>query len=250
MLLATSLLCIAAHAQSLDTPAATGFDAPNRLAVTPLPSNYQTIFENSDVLVMHVHYGAHEFVPTHDHPAFPTLFVYLNNSGEVDIIHAGPHGVTVHRPPTQAGAFRIAPALAERHSIQSHSDIPSDFLRVEFKNISLPDVPADGKRVPANVTPGMRTDFANASIRIDRIVCSPDKPCEPLTITHRSLLIALNQTTLSTNNTPTSLALGAVDWLAPEAHTTYTLAPGAQTLLITFLTPEAPKPASVKPCSF
>ena len=40
-----------------------------------LPPNYQTTFENSDIIVMHVHYGAHEFVPMHDHSAYPTVYV-------------------------------------------------------------------------------------------------------------------------------------------------------------------------------
>jgi hypothetical protein len=39
--------------------------------IATLPDNYKTIFENQDLLVMHVHYGAHEFVPMHDHSAYP-----------------------------------------------------------------------------------------------------------------------------------------------------------------------------------
>jgi hypothetical protein len=128
----------------------------------PLPPNYKTIFENSDVLVMRVHYGAHEFVPMHDHPSVSTLYVYLSDSGVVDIMHEGPNGLTVHRPPTHIGAFRIAPGLAERHSVRnvSDTDSDSDFLRVELKRIALPDLPEAGKHVPAPATStaGVHTD--------------------------------------------------------------------------------------------
>src|SRR5271154_2724890 len=105
----------------------------------PLPPNYKTTFQNADVLVMRVHYGAHEFVPMHDHSAYPTLYVYLNDSGEVEIKHEGPDGFTVTRPPTHTGASRISPGMAERHSVTSHSDTASDFLRVELKHIPPTD---------------------------------------------------------------------------------------------------------------
>ena len=50
-------------------------------AQSPLPNNYKTILNNHDLLVMRVHYGPHEVVPMHDHSAYPTVFVYLNDSG-------------------------------------------------------------------------------------------------------------------------------------------------------------------------
>jgi hypothetical protein len=73
----------------------------------PLPSNYKTIFENPDMLAMHVHYAPREFVPMHDRSAYPTVYVYLNNSGEVAIVHEAPDDFRVVRPPTHTGAFRI-----------------------------------------------------------------------------------------------------------------------------------------------
>ena len=36
-----------------------------------LPPNYNVIFENGAVEVIHVHYGPHEKVPMHDHSANP-----------------------------------------------------------------------------------------------------------------------------------------------------------------------------------
>jgi len=173
---------------------------------------------------MHVHYAAHEFVPMHDHPAVSTLYLYLNDSGIVDILHE--NGPTVHRPPTHTGAFRIAPGIAERHAVQSQSDTDSDFLRVELKHISLADLPEAGKHIPASTTPGTTTDYANKSIRIDRIVCPPVTPCTASTEPQRSLLISVTPT-------PTMKAGDAL-WL-PANATSPSLGSASQSLRVTFL---------------
>ncbi len=211
------------------------------LSQLSLPPNYKTILSNDDVIVMHVHYGAHEFVLRHDHPPVATLYVYLNNSGEVDIIHEAPDGgdgEIAHRPPTQAGAMRLAPGIAERHSIKSNSDKASDSLRVEFQKLTFPDLPKEGKRIPADTaaTPGITTDYADASLRITRVICSTDHPCEPIKTPDRSLLIALNRTDLTSGASPKSLHTGDVIWLPSSPSTTYTLAPSTQAVLVTFLT--------------
>src|ERR1700729_506816 len=59
-----------------------------------LPPNYTTILTNDTFKVIRVHYGPHEKVPIHNHPAIPTVFVYLNNSGPVNIIHDQPKPFT------------------------------------------------------------------------------------------------------------------------------------------------------------
>jgi hypothetical protein len=204
----------------------------------PLPTNYKTILDNPDVLVMHVHYAAHEFVPMHDHPSVSTLYVYLSDSGVVDIIHEGPNAVTVHRPPTHIGAFRIAPGLAERHSVRNVSDTDSDFLRVELKRIALPDLPEAGKHVPAPAmpTPGVHTDYKDASIRIDRIVCPADKPCAPTDSSFRGLLIPITETTISADTRSRKLQSGQVVWFPAGEPTT--LSAGSQSLFLTFFTHE------------
>jgi len=215
----------------------------NLLAVqTSLPTNYKAIFSNPDVFVMHVHYGAHEFVPMHDHPAIATLYVYLNNSGPIDIIHED--GVVAHRPPTQAGALRIAPGLAERHSVQSNSDTPSDFLRVEFPHVNFPELPETGKRVlaPAALTPAINVDFEDASLRVTRVICPDDQTCAPLQDPpDRTLLVAITPTRLHVNKTPSELASGDVFWLPTNGKATYTLGAKSQALLVTFLQPASTK---------
>jgi hypothetical protein len=54
----------------------------------PLPTNYKTILTNPTFRVIYVHYGPHEKVPVHDHPDTPTIYVYLNDSSPVRIIHS------------------------------------------------------------------------------------------------------------------------------------------------------------------
>jgi hypothetical protein len=149
------------------------------LAQSPalLPPNYKPILNNADVLVQRVHYGPHEFVPMHDHPAVTTVYVYLNNSGVVDIAHDG--GSTVHRPPTHAGAFRVSPGAFERHSVQNTSDLPSDFLRIELKRLPVDTLPAEfrGAAPKEPFQAGTETAYDNPALRIERTVCGSDERC-------------------------------------------------------------------------
>jgi len=143
----------------------------------PLPRNYKPILDNADVLVQRVHYGAHEFVPMHDHPAVTTVYVYLNNSGIVDIAHEG--GSTLHRPPTHTGAFRVSPGAFERHSVQNTSDLPSDFLRIELKHVPIKSLPAEfrGQAPKEPYHSATETLYDNPALRIERILCVAVEKC-------------------------------------------------------------------------
>lgn len=202
----------------------------------PLPANYKTTFENRDVLVMHVRYGPHEFVPTHDHPPYPTIFVYLTNSGEVDMNHEGPNGFTAHRQPTEAGAFRIAPGMVERHSVTSLSDTDSAFLRVELKRVP----PAMVNRVfreetPLHLVPGTRIEFQDKALRIERILCAPDKKCPLSPQNEPSLLIAMSATRIRIADGERNLKAGDVIWLATKESAPLILNAGAHCLRVSLL---------------
>ena len=84
---------------------------------TPLPPNYKIILDNPDVHIQRVHYGPHESVPMHDHPAVSTIYVYLNDSGIVDIIHE--KGFILHRPPD---AYRSLPRKPRRLRAPRHPE--------------------------------------------------------------------------------------------------------------------------------
>jgi hypothetical protein len=138
----------------------------------------------------------------HDHPAVATIYVYLNNSGVVDISHED--GPTIHRPPTRTGAFRVSPGAFERHSIQNTSDLPSDFLRIELKRIPVGSLPAEF-RGPAPNSPYHSTDdtpYDNPVLRVVRDVCVVDEKCTAASEAAASVLvlIPLNPTSKSKPN--------------------------------------------------
>jgi quercetin dioxygenase-like cupin family protein len=207
------------------------------LAQSPLPKNYKTILNNHDLLVMRVHYGPHELVPMHDHSAYPTVYVYLNDSGEVRIDHEPPHAFSVTRPPTHTGAFRIAPGMTERHSITNLSDTPSDFLRVELKTIPPTDLKQVTRgEVPSPLMPGTHIEFQDTALEIDRIVCPPTVGCEAAPLQTRSLLVPTTDLKMEAAGGNQTLKPGEAAWLPANAKPLQ-LSPGAQALRISLLYP-------------
>jgi len=208
-------------------------------AMQPLPKNYKTILNNHDLLVMRVHYGPHEVVPMHNHSAYPTLYVYLNNSGEVRIDHEPPNAFSVTRPPTHIGAFRLAPGMTERHSITNLGDEPSDFLRVEFKTLSSTDLKQVTRgEVPSPLMPGTHIEYQDPALEIDRIVCPPTVACEAAATPARSLLVPLTDLKIQPPAAGKhSFGVGQVIWLPGNAKNPLQLTPGAQVLRVTLLYP-------------
>jgi len=198
----------------------------------PLPKNYKTTFENADVLVMRVHYGPREFVPMHDHSAYPTVYVYLNDSGEVEIRHEG-NGPVVKRPPTHAGAFRVAPGVAERHSVTNLGDVPSDFLRVELKRTAAEGLKKmfRGEAPGQPLVAGTRTEFQDAAIRVERTICSENAVCVFPAAGARSLLIAVTASRVELRGAEHWLKAGDVMWMANGAESPH-LGAGAQCLRV------------------
>jgi hypothetical protein len=196
-------------------PSAAGAQDP----LLTLPNNYRSIFDNADVAVIRAHYGAHEKIPVHDHTAFATVFIYLNDAGQVRIDHAEDGKVeSVVRPPTVTGAYRVAAGIAERHSIENLGDSSSDFLRVELKYVSLASLkePFRGK-APSSLKQNQdATEFTAPGLQIERIVCVEASPCTVKPSPSPSLLVAF--TPLEVASTPTGrkerVEAGAVRWVA------------------------------------
>jgi hypothetical protein len=175
----------------------------------------------------------------HNHSAYPTVYVYLNNSGEVEIAHEGPKAFKVVRPPTHAGAFRISPSMAERHSVTNLSDTASDFLRVELKSIPQSDLKEVVRgEVPSPLSPGTRTEFEDAALKIDRIVCPAASPCSATSTAPRSLLVAITPQRIETTAGKRSLRVGDVFWLSGNGDKAPRLSAGAQSLRIALLYPK------------
>src|SRR5579884_3621909 len=105
--------------------------------LTLLPRNYRLDFENPIVRVVHVHYEPHEKLPVHKHSERPTVYVYLSDSGPVRYTHVEAHPFTMVRRALKAGTFRVSPGRLEKHEVENLGDIPTDYLRVELKQVPL-----------------------------------------------------------------------------------------------------------------
>jgi hypothetical protein len=193
---------------------------------SPLPPNYRTILEDSTFKIIRVHYGPHEKVPVHDHPDTPTVYVYLNNSGPVRIIHeeeAKPFALV--RPPTHTGAFRVSSGRIERHSIENLSDLNSDFLRVELLNLRLGDSTLEFRGpAPTDLSHNLSaTDFSSPRLSMIRTICVDKSSCAIPASTKVFVIVALSDSTITGNGRSTTLHLG--DAMAVAAQQPLKIAP-------------------------
>jgi predicted metal-dependent enzyme (double-stranded beta helix superfamily) len=146
--------------------------------IKTLPKNYWVEFENAQVRVVHVHYGAGEHVPVHDHPKTPTLYVYLSDAGPVKFVHTGDDDFSLVRKPVRTGQLRMSPGREETHSVVSMSKTASDFLRVEFKTLPLhldsmhARMPAVGEDFWTMARPE-KTEFEDPHLRVVRVGVLP-----------------------------------------------------------------------------
>ena len=160
-----------------------------------LPKAYKLQFENDWVKVVRVHYGPREKLPAHEHTQTASAYVYLNDSGPVVFKHlALPYG-DVTRPPTKTGTFRLYRGLDELHEVENKSELPSDFLRVEFKTEPVNDKSLKGRYHREQYTAGenfQKVQFENEQVRVTRLVCVAGKRLDVSTSsTEPTLLIAL-----------------------------------------------------------
>ena len=188
--------------------------AQNPLAT--LPNNYRSIFENGAVTVIRAHYGAHEKIPVHDHTSFSTVFVYLSDSGPVRIDHAEENEkpVSVIRPPTVKGSYRVAAGMVERHSIENLGDTSSDFLRVELKQVALRlKEPFRGKAPESLATGVDAIEFSEPDLEIERIICVGPSPCAVKAAAAPSLIVVFGPLSLKTAGKTEKPDNGVVRWL-------------------------------------
>jgi hypothetical protein len=185
------------------------------------PQAYKLEFENEWVKVMRVHYGPHEKIPAHDHTERAAAYVYLNNGGPVIFKHIGLAYGAVTRPETKAGNFRLYKAIKEVHEVENTSDLPSDFLRVEFKTRMIDEKTLRGRFHRESWPAGenyQKIQFEDDQIRVTRLVCAPGKRLDVLAGASRpSLLIALSPARLSViepkgKASKLDLSLGQTGW--------------------------------------
>lgn len=198
-----------------------------------LPKNYQLVYENASVCVIHVHLEPHETLPVHDHPMRPTVYVYLSAASPVRFSHLETHAFTVVRPPVKQGGFRVSPGRIEKHTVENLGNAASDFLRIELKTVPLGqqaisfrgDKPFDLKKEAVKV------EFDSPLLAVKRIVAQPGANARHYSDTSPGLLIAFTPATLSTA-APHHLKAGDVVW-APAGFDLQAEPPGAHLLWIT-----------------
>lgn len=161
-----------------------------------LPNNYRKVLDNPDVVVLRVHYGPHEQMPVHDHPAYPTIYVYLDDAGPVRFVHE-PENVILTRPPTHMGSYRVSPGRRERHSLVNLSDKPTDYLRVELKKVALGTLKREFRgSAPEPLVQGTKVEFDDPVLRIERVVCDPGGSCPLPEESAPSVLVAFSPSEL------------------------------------------------------
>ena len=186
-----------------------------------LPDVYKLGFENEHVRVVRVRYEPHARLPAHDHPKGPTAYVYLNDGGPVVFKHIGLDYGEITRPATVTGGVRLARAVEEVHEVENPNDSPSEFLRVEFKDLPAEAVHIRGKFLPephSSAENLSKVLFENGGLLIKRRACVRAKPCDlgaadgaPL------LLLALGSGRMQLPAAgPVSLAAGDSLWVKAE----------------------------------
>ena len=198
------------------------------------PRAYRRVFENERVRVTRVHYEPREKVPRHDHPDQATVFVYLRDSGPVRFVHTGDENFTLVRPPVRAGGFRLSRGLREQHVVESLTDVPTDFLRIELKGFSDAERLSMRGRFPPEPRRTTRTSqrvkFEHARVRIARVTCAARRRCEWLGgAGTASLLVALTPAHLRSadGGTEVTLALGETMWAEAGGAPSFENAAGA-----------------------
>jgi hypothetical protein len=137
-----------------------------------IPSDATLEFENPLVRIVRVRYRPHQKTAIHDHPATPTIFVYVTNGGRLRIGHDGEEQII--RPPVKAGAIRFQHAVSERHIVEELDGVASEYLRLELKAQPAGEPPADVRREPDD-----RTPYESPTLRIYRVTCPAHAACPP-----------------------------------------------------------------------
>lgn len=134
------------------------------------PSDATLEFENPLVRIVRVRYRAHQKTAMHDHPATPTVYVYVTDGGRLRISHEGEEPVI--RPAVKAGAIRFQHAVAERHIVEELDGVASEYLRIELKSQPPDQPPTDVRRAP-----GDRMPYESPTLRILRVTCPAHAAC-------------------------------------------------------------------------
>jgi hypothetical protein len=193
--------------------------APAQAPTETLPRAYRPEFENARVRVTRVRYAPREKIASHDHPENPTVYVYLRDSGPVRFVHTGEEQFTLTRPAVRAGGFRLSRGAKETHSVESLTDLPTEYLRIEFKGLAVDRQVFRGRFPPepraARGRAAQKMRYEDKQVRITRVTCAARRPCAGLSAgPAASLLVALTPAWLRSagGEAEVALALGQTVW--------------------------------------
>jgi hypothetical protein len=204
----------------------------NASAQDPLkvaPQAYKLLFENDWVKVVRVSYAPHEKIIAHEHTPTASAYVYLNDGGPVVFNHVDKDYGAVTRPATKAGSFRVYKGIQELHEVENKSDLPSEFLRVEFKTDPVDEKSLRGKFFREEYPAGenfQKVQFENQQIRITRLVCAKGKKLDASTNSSEpSLFITLSPANFKVSKSKggakkIKLSLGQSKWVAMSQQET------------------------------
>ena len=198
------------------------------LAQDAPPRAYRPEFENARVRVTRVRYAPREKIASHDHPANPTVYVYLRDSGPVRFIHTGEERFTLTRPAVKAGGFRLSRGAQETHAVERLTDLPTEYLRVEFKGLTVDRQNFRGRFPPepraARTRFAQKLRYEDRQVRITRVICAARQTCAGLSAGEAaSLLVALTPAQLKTEGAgaEVTLALGQTVWAEGGARSPF-----------------------------
>src|SRR5688572_7282865 len=110
------------------------------------PDNYKLEFENDWVRVSRVTYRPGDKLPVHEHPALPTVYVYVTDGGPIQFGHQ--QFAAARRGAVKAGQIRFNKGNKETHTTEYLGDTPSEYVRVELKTEPF-ELPARDVRIAA-----------------------------------------------------------------------------------------------------
>jgi hypothetical protein len=189
---------------------------PGQDGATALQQNYRTLLDNDEMQVVRVHYDPHEKLAEHDHSHYPTVYVYLNNSGPVRFIHQEARPFALTRRAVRTGWFRVSPGRIEKHEVANLSPLASDFLRVECKGIPLGQIASEFRwSRDADLTKTSATvNYSSAEMVIERYVVAPGGVDRVPAEQQPELLIAFTPAMVREREKANqSMAAGSVLWV-------------------------------------
>ena len=156
---------------------------------TVCPKNYRLELENDWVRVSRAMFAAGDKLPVHDHPAHPTVFVYLTDGGPIRFTHIQPE-FTAERPAVWEGGIRFHTGAKETHVVEYLGDAPSEYLRIELKTERPEKKSQHVRMAPDDLRP-----FENSQLRISRFLCASKRECARME--YPGLMVQLNDRTVS-----------------------------------------------------